>query len=257
MRPVTLIVMSLAILVLYAFQSFAVLDGGLGLNADQLIEQSIKNSNILYAGFPVNPQVSRNQWSEKSGIDFSKIGNLSGGNTTAQEARSSVDSVETGSGLAYQTESNMSPGESEITEAPNSAELSSSASSSASNSAETAATSLSLAGTTPRISAESMVGDWSFRLRDSKNRILALKLFASENSVFGTGTINDGGDTLKASASGSMASGNLSLDVTTSGSVSLYRLEMAVNDTMTLGEYRAFSQNSDPWTGIVEGTRRA
>ncbi|MDD1762803.1 MAG: hypothetical protein LUQ59_11290 [Methanothrix sp.] len=202
--------MSLVILVLYAFQSSAILDGGLGLNADQLIEQSNKNSNILYAGFPVNPQVSRNQWSEESGTNFSKIGNLS--------------------------EINMSP--SEITEAPNSAQLSSSPSSSA-------------------ISAEKMVGNWSFRLKDSKNRILALSLLASENSVFGTGTMNDGGDTLKASASGSMASGNLSLDVTTSGSVSLYRLEMAVNDTMTLGEYRAFSEDSDPWTGIVEGTRLA
>ena len=251
MRPVTLIVMSLATLVLYAFQSSAILDGGLGLNADQLIEQS-NGKYIFKTGFPVDPQVSRKQWSEEGGIDFSKIGNLSGSNTTAQESRSSI---ETGSGLAYQTESNMSS--SQTTEAPNSAELSSSASSTASTSAETAATSLSLTGTTPLISAESMVGDWSFRLKDSKNRILALSLFASENSVFGTGTMNDGGDTLKASASGAMASGNLSLDVTTSGSVSLYRLEMAVNDTMTLGEYRAFSQDSDPWTGIVEGKRRA
>ena len=237
MRPATLIVMSLAILVLYAFHSSAVLDGGLGLNADQLIEQSNGNYK-LYTGIPENPQVSRKQWSEESGIDFSKIGNLSGSDTTSQESRSSADSVETGSGLAYQTESNMSPGESEITEATNSAQL-------------------SLTGTSTGISAESMVGNWSLRLKDSKNRILALRLFASENSVFGTGTMNDGGDTLKASASGSMASGNLSLDVTTSGSVSLYRLEMAVNDTMTLGEYRAFSQDSDPWTGIVEGTRRA
>lgn len=210
---------------------------GLGLNADQLIEQSNGNYK-LYTGIPENPQVSRKQWSEESGIDFSKIGNLSGSDTTSQEARSSADSVETGSGLAYQTESNMIPSESEITEATNSAQL-------------------SLTGTSTGISAESMVGNWSLRLKDSKNRILALRLFASENSVFGTGTMNDGGDTLKASASGSMASGNLSLDVTTSGSVSLYRLEMAVNDTMTLGEYRAFSQDSDPWTGIVEGTRRA
>jgi hypothetical protein len=221
MRPALLAAMSLAILVLYALPYSAILDGGLGLNADQLIDQSNGNY-IIDTGIPENPQVSRKQWSEESGVDFSKIGNSSGGGTNPQESRSYV-----------KTSSN-----------------------SQSNSTETSEASFSLMGASSSMSAESLAGNWSFRLKDSKNRILALRLFASEDSIFGSGTMNDGGDTVKASASGLMKAGNLSLDVTTTGSVSLYRLDMAVNDTMSFGEYRAFSQDSDPWTGIVQGIRR-
>jgi len=250
MRPALLAAMSLAILVLYALPYSAILDGGLGLNADQLIDQSNGNY-IIDTGIPENPQVSRKQWSEESGVDFSKIGNSSGGGTNPQESRSYV---KTSSGLTYQTQSNVSS--SQGISASNSNQVSGSASNSQSNSTETSEASFSLMGASSSMSAESLAGNWSFRLKDSKNRILALRLFASEDSIFGSGTMNDGGDTVKASASGLMKAGNLSLDVTTTGSVSLYRLDMAVNDTMSFGEYRAFSQDSDPWTGIVQGIRR-
>jgi hypothetical protein len=252
MRPAKLALVSLAILAIYALRSSAILDGGLGLNADQLIDQSNGNY-VINLGIPENPQASRKIWSEESGINFSKIGNLSNGaSATPQESRSSA---QTESGMTYQTESNvrLSQGQTDA----NSYQVSSSDSTSQSNSKETAETSFSLTGASPLTSAKSLAGNWSFRLKDSKNRILVLGLFASESSVFGAGTMNDGGDTMKASASGMINSaGNLSLDVTTSGSVSLYKLDMAVNDTMTLGEYRAFSQEGETWKGIVEGRRR-
>jgi len=252
MRLATLAVMSLAILVLYALRSSAILDGGLGLNAEQLIDQS-NGKYKINIGIPENPQVSRKIWSEESGVNFSKIGNLSeSASATPQESRSSVQS---GSGMTYQTQSNavLSQGRTDS----NSIQLSSSDPATQSDSKETEAASFSLTGVSLNPSAESLAGNWTFRLKDSKNRILALSLFASDSSVFGTGTMNDGGDTMKASASGVINSaGNLSLDVTTSGSVSLYRLDMAVNDTMTLGEYRAFSQQGEPWSGLVEGRRR-
>ena len=65
--------------------------------------------------------------------------------------------------------------------------------------------------------------------------------------------MNDGGDTLKVSASGSVAADKLGLDVITSGTIGLYRLKLNLSGDSAFGEYRAFSTNSDPWIGTVEG----
>ncbi|MDD1751042.1 MAG: hypothetical protein LUO89_14355 [Methanothrix sp.] len=220
MRIQILIALSLAILALLAANATAILDGGSGLSVDQLIDAS-NGIYIPNTGIPENPQAARKLWSEESGIDFTMPGKLSENSTNPQASRSLA---QTGEGLEYQTASTASP-----------------------------AAPLALSPTTSQ--AASVAGNWSFRLRDSKNRILALTLFQSENAVFGMGTMNDGGDTLKVSASGSVAADKLGLDVISSGTISLYQLTLNATGNSASGEYRAFSTNQNPWIGIVEGIR--
>ena len=236
MRLVILMALSLSILALFAVNSCAIIDGGSGLSADQLIDFS-KGVYIPYTGIPENPQAARKLWSKESGINFTMPGKLSGNGSNPQSSRSSV---KTGEGLGYQTESTVSSGQDK-----------------AASSAQPA-----VSATLPAISqaaspAVGVAGNWSFRLRDSKNRFLALTLFQSENAIFGTGNINDGGDTMKASASGSVSADRLNLDVISSGTVNLYRLGLNLSGSSASGEYRAFSTKGDPWTGIVEGALAA
>jgi len=226
MRLVILIALSLAILALFAVNACAIMDGGSGLSADQLIDAS-NGIYIPNTGIPENPQVARKLWSEESGINFTMPGNLSGNGTNPQASRSSV---KTGDALEYQTASNT-----------------------VSSSQAKAVSSTEPAISQTRSPAVSVAGEWTFQLRDSKNRFLALTLFQSENAVFGTGNINDGGDTMKVSASGSVAADGLSLDVISSGTVNLYRLKLNLSGDSASGEYRAFSINRDPWIGTVEG----
>jgi hypothetical protein len=230
-RLVVLIALSLAILALFAVHAYAIIDGGSGLSADQLIDFS----NGIYIhnnGIPENPAAARKLWSKESGINFTMPSNLPENGTNPQSSRSSV---KTGEALEYQTASTVSSGQAKApSEEPD-------------VSARLPAISQT---TSPTVSK---AGNWSFRLRDSKNRFLALTLFQSENAVFGTGNINDGGDTMKASASGSVSADKLSLDVISSGTVNLYRLRLNLSDNSASGEYRAFSTKGDPWTGIVEG----
>jgi hypothetical protein len=232
-RLVILIALSLAILALFAVHACAIIDGGSGLSADQLIDFS----NGIYIpnnGIPENPAAARKLWSEESGINFSMPSNL-------PENGTNPSSVKTGEALEYQTASTVSSGQAKPA-----------------SSAEPAISQAPLPTSSPAIShttspTVSAAGNWSFRLRDSKNRFLALTLFQSENAVFGTGNINDGGDTMKASASGSVSADKLSLDVISSGTVNLYRLRLNLSGNSASGEYRAFSTKGDPWTGIVEG----
>jgi hypothetical protein len=221
------IALSLAILALFAVHACAIIDGGSGLSADQLIDFS----NGIYIpdnGMPENPQVARKLWSEESSINFTMPGKLSENGTNPQASRSSA---KTGEGLEYQTASQAK----------------------AASSPEPA-----VSATSPTISqtaspTASVAGNWSFQLRDNKNRFLALTLFQLEDAVFGTGNMNDGGDTMKASASGSVSADKLSLDVISSGTVNLYRLRLNLSGSSAAGEYRAFSTKGDSWTGTVEG----
>ncbi|MBN1235888.1 MAG: hypothetical protein JW999_07560 [Methanotrichaceae archaeon] len=245
MRFVILIASSMVIFALFAINACAILDGGSGLSVDQLIDAS-NGIYIPATGIPENPQAARKLWSEERGINFTMPGTLSESGSSPQASRSSV---QTGEGLVYQTASTVSSSQAEAT---------STAGTAITQTISPAASSVTSSATSPSLyPAASVAGDWSFRLRDSKNRILALTLYMSEDTVFGTGTMNDGSDTLKVSASGSVTSDKLNLDVISSGTISLYRLRLAVNDSSASGEYRAFSANSDPWIGMVEGTRAA
>jgi hypothetical protein len=222
-----LIALVLVISALFAFYADAIIDGGLGLSADELIDAS-NGIYVFNNGIPENPQASRKLWSEESGINFTMPGKLSGSGTNPQEARSSASTGET---LSLQTASTISE------------------STPASSGQAKAALSPQ-----PTVStAASVAGNWSFRLRDSKNRFMALSLFQSESTVLGMGNINDGGDTLKVLASGSISADKLRLDVISSGIVNLYRFTLNLSGSSASGEYKAFSTKGETWIGTAEG----
>jgi hypothetical protein len=224
MRLKILMVLWLAALTFFSHNTAAILDGGEGLSAEQLIDAS-RGDYVPYTGIPENPQASRDLWSKESGINFTSPGKQPDSGSTPQASRSNI---QTGDGLAYQTESNVKPA--------------------SENAASPAAS--------PVISpAAEMAGNWSFRLRDSKTAVLALTLYQSESALFGTGSINDGGDSLRVLASGSLVGDRLNLDVITSGTVRLYRLALSESDSSLSGKYRAYSTDGVPWMGIAEGTK--
>jgi hypothetical protein len=103
----------------------------------------------------------------------------------------------------------------------------------------------------------SIDGNWSFYLEDSKNRIMALRLFQSDDAVFGSGTMNDGADTLRVLASGSLAGDKLSLDVVSDETIDLYRFDLTVRGSSASGRYVAFSSGGERWEGQAEGVLTA
>jgi hypothetical protein len=124
--------------------------------------------------------------------------------------------------------------------------------------AETQTASLAQNPSKQSVSASSSLnvsGEWSFELRDSKTRELALALFQSEDAIFGSGTMNDGNATLVVSTSGFVEGDKLNLDVVSQKTISLYRLALIVNGESMSGDYRAFSTSLDPWTGIAKGIK--
>jgi hypothetical protein len=221
-----LIALALAVNSLFAINACAIIDGGSGLSADQLIDAS-NGINVFNNGIPENPQASRKLWSLESSINFTMPGRLSGNGSNPQEARSSAN---TGDALSYQTASTVS------------ASAASSGQAKAALSPE------------PTISpAANVAGNWSLRLRDSKNRFMALSLYQSENTILGTGNINDGGDTLKVLASGLISADKFNLDVISTGIVNLYRLHLNLSGSSASGEYKAFSTKGETWMGTAEG----
>jgi len=225
MRFATQILWSSIILVLFAINSCSFYDTT-GKSVDQLINESIG----IYAhnsGFPENPRESRELWSKETGVNFTMPGTQSGNVTSAIK---SSDAIATDA-VQYQSASTMSATQTSTSETA---------------SAEESTTS----------SATNLAGNWSFELRDSKTREMSLTLFQSEDAIFGTGSMNDGGDTLEVSASGSVEKDRLNLDITTSEIVSLYRLVLTTNGDSVSGNYRAFSASKEPWTGIANGIRK-
>ena len=221
MRLTKIFLFSFILIDLIAINAYAIIDGGSGLSADQLIDASngiyIRDPNI-----PENPKEARELWDKNGGINFTMPDNLSEKSTSPKEARALAKSDEI---ARYQTESALS-----TIQTPSSQEV----------------------ATSPTIN---LAGNWSFRLRDSKTRVLALTLFQSEDAIYGMGTMNDGGDTMEASASGTLEGDKIYLGVTTLGTISLYRLALTTNSNSASGEYKAFSPNEPPWIGIAEGIR--
>ncbi len=203
---------ALVALVLLAADCSAILDGGLGLSADQLIDQSRGDYNPPL-GMPASPQESREIWSQRSGIDFSQIGER-------LENNSSIISPESSAGAA--------PSQIEVKPAPSSTMIS---------------------------TAESMEGNWSLQLSDSKNRFMALRLYSTGDAIFGTGTINDGIKTQRVSASGHLSGENVNLDAVTSGEVNLYRFNLAKDGNSLFGQYRAFPAEGEAWSGMVQAEK--
>jgi len=248
----------LIILLLACQNASAILDGGLGLSADQLIDES-RGDYVLDLGIPATPQESREIWEKESGIDFSSTENLGLSASTPQASRSSV---QTGQALEYSTESSssMAPGTPSISKEPSRGETISGGAASGRNGSL----------------AASAAGNWTFRLRDSKTAILALTLYQSGGVVFGSGSMNEGGDTMRAQASGGIEGENMSLDVTTWGDMRLYRLSLSAGEVSSGGStsgsasesgpgsasvsvrggYQAFSAGGAHWAGTAEGEKR-
>jgi hypothetical protein len=213
-----LFVLSLALVVLCTTNAHSIGDS-IGKSVDELIDESngiYRNSNQL------TPQESRMQWSKERGINFTMPSKLSGNGTSPGASRVSTQS---GEGIQYQTASTT-------------------------NAAQTTSSQAD-AG----LQASSVAGNWSFRLRDSKNRDLALTLLQSGNAISGTGTINDGEDTQKVTASGMVQGDQLNLNASSSGNINLYQMVLSTNGNTASGKYRAFPTSGEPWIGLAEGMR--
>ena len=210
----------------------------IGKSVDQLIDESngIRTHDIYH---PENPQEARLLWSLERGINFTSPGKVLVSSTSPGAPDFSAEiNEEIQSQTASAKNAAQTPSIQEI--------------------ATSQAASSQVAATQVAASQEASVdGNWSFRLRDSKNRVMALTLFQSYNAVYGTGTINDGGDTLPASASGSVEGDKLYLDATSSGNVTLYRIALTLSGNSASGEYRAFSNSEETWIGLAEGVRIA
>jgi len=207
-----LIGVALVVLVLLAADCCAILDGGLGLSADQLIDQS-RGDYFPPLGMPASPQESRELWSQRSGIDFSQIGERLGNNR-------SIISPGSPAGAA--------PSQIDVKPAPFSTMMS---------------------------TAESLEGNWSLQLSDSKNRFMALRFYVTGEAIFGTGTINDGIKTQRVSASGYLTAENVIMDAVTSGEVSLYRFNLEKDGNSLFGQYRALPAEGVAWSGMVQAEK--
>ena len=223
MRFKNLFVMTLLLVTLCASNAYSIGDS-VGKSADQLIDESngIHSHDIYH---PENPQEARTLWSLQHGTNFTMPETVLK-NSTGTSPEASLASAGSSESLQNQIAG-------------------------ATNASQT-----TLSQGVAVLNATSAAGNWSFRLRDSKrNRVLALALFQSYNAVFGTGRINDGGDTLEVMASGSVEGDRLYLDATSSGTIILYRLALTESGNTASGEYRAFSTGNETWKGLADGVR--
>ena len=223
MRFKNLFVMTLLLVTLCASNAYSIGDS-VGKSADQLIDESngIHSHDIYH---PENPQEARTLWSLQHGTNFTMPETVLKNSTGTSHAASLASA---GSSESLQNQ---------IAGATNASQA-------------------TLSQGVATLNATSAAGNWSFRLRDSKkNRVLALTLFQSYNAVFGTGRINDGGDTLEVIASGSVEGDRLYLDATSSGTIILYRLALTESGNTASGEYRAFSTGNETWKGLADGVR--
>ena len=213
-----LFVLSLVLVILCTTNADSI-GNSIGKSVDELIDES---NGIYRNSHQQTPQESRMIWSKERGINFTMPSKLSG-NGKSPEA--SKVSTQTGEGIQYQTASTT-------------------------NAAQTPS-SQAVAGS----QATSVAGNWSFRLRDSKNRDLVLSLLQSGNAVSGTGMINDGNDSQKVTASGVIQGDQFNLNASSSGTINLFQMVLSTNGNTASGKYRAFPTSGEPWIGLAEGMR--
>jgi hypothetical protein len=217
-RIKNLFVLSLVLVVLCTTNANSI-GNSIGKSVDELIDES---NGIYRNSHQQTPQESRMIWSKERGINFTMPSKLS---ENGKSPEASKVSTQTGEGIQYQTASTTIAAQTTSSQAD--------------------------AG----LQATSVAGNWSFRLRDSKNRDLALKLLQSGNAISGNGIINDGEDTQKVTASGSIQGDNLNLNASSSGNINLYQMVLSTNGNSASGKYRAFPTSGEPWIGLAEGMR--
>lgn len=102
-------------------------------------------------------------------------------------------------------------------------------------------------------SAASVAGNWSFSLRDSQNRIMALTLSQSDDTLFGSGTISDINGTESVSAYGSLDGDKMNFNATTADTFAIYALYLTKNGNTAYGKYTLFPSDGEPSNGTAEG----
>jgi hypothetical protein len=249
MRFKNLFVMTMVLIALSVSSAQSIGDST-GKSVDQLIDESrgIRVHDIYH---PENPQESRMLWSLERGINFTMPGKVLGSSTSPGAPDFSAKISE-----EIQSQSASATNAAQAPSSPKSTAQQAETSQRVASQAVTSQAVTSQAETSASQDA-SVAGNWSFRLRDSKNRVMALTLFQSYDAVYGTGSINDGGDTLPVSASGSVEGDKVYLDAISSGTVTLYRIALTTRENTASGEYRAFSNSEETWIGLAEGVRIA
>lgn len=207
--------------------------------ADKLID--ISNNPAAYQstnGFAATPDESKKQWANRTGINFTMPESLSAGGKSAKESRAAAEAA-----------SNQQTENSADVEAPPAVEAPTVESDSTAQSDSTAESGASSSG------AATVGGSWSFTLNESTPRDMVLTLFQSGDTVFGTGNINMGDNTLTVAASGLVNGNNMNLDVTTIGTISLYKIALNLDGDSASGSYDAFATSGETWKGMAQGEK--
>ncbi len=202
--------------------------------ADKLMDTS--NTGIMTGDtrFAPTPSKSRKVWANKTGVNFTMPSKLSTGANSAKESRNQAEAV---AETQDQTVNNQDT--TETAPADTSDQTPTQTSDQTTSSSSTGA----------------LAGSWSFELSDNTLKELVLTLFQSEDSVFGTGSMRDGNNTLLVAASGSVDGDKLNLDLTSFGTINLYRLTLTSSGDSASGDYKAFSAGGQSWTGSAKGTK--
>jgi hypothetical protein len=186
------------------------------LSADELISGGEYESVESPEGVAANPKLQRETvWQNKT-LDWTMPSSVTGGGISAKESRA-------------QAQSNEEAAQDTPAETTN-------------NAAST-------------LESTSMAGGWSFELVDDSTRQMVLTLFQNGDSLFGTGSMVDGDNSLAVTASGTVDGDSMNLDVTSIGTIGLYRLNLTVSGDSASGEYEAVSASGSTWTGSVEGIK--
>ncbi|HNY34382.1 MAG TPA: hypothetical protein PKK68_06965 [Methanothrix soehngenii] len=246
-RAFLLFILLLAYSALICQNGSAILDGSLGLSAEQLIDAS-QEDYVMDIGIPASPQESRDIWEEEGGVNFTSRETPGRSADTPLAARSSVQ-VDGG-----QQDEKDSSSRSNLAEAQSSALKDVNIS----NTPNTPNTSLTMNQSGSQ--APVIAGNWTIRLMGSKNSIMGLAVYQRDAVVFGSGSLNDGGDSLSVQASGLIMGPNISLDVITSRDIRLYKLDLweksPPSPESLSGSFQAFSAGGEYWAGTAEAEKR-
>ena len=103
--------------------------------------------------------------------------------------------------------------------------------------------------------SSNLAGTWSLELNDTPSKQVVLTLFQVEDKVFGSGSMENGNDTLVVAASGALKGDQIYLDIISVGTISLYSLVMNSSADSASGDYRAYMANGLTWEGKVQGDK--
>jgi hypothetical protein len=98
-------------------------------------------------------------------------------------------------------------------------------------------------------------GSWSLDLAGSGLKDIALTLSQNGGTVFGTGQMKEGNQSILVAASGNVVGSKLNLDMVSLAPVKLYRLTMSASGNSASGEYSIIAANGAPTNGTAKGSR--